>query len=109
MLSTRMIMKKAGLPKQLSYGFASKELSFSSEAREKMLKGCEELADAVQITLGPSGRNVLIDQQFGGVKITKDGVTVAKAIEFSDRFKNMGASLPRLTMRPVTVPLQLPY
>lgn len=58
-----------------------------------MLKGCEQLADAVQITLGPSGRNVLIDQAYGGPKITKDGVTVAKAVEFSDRFMNMGASL----------------
>lgn len=58
-----------------------------------MLEGCDALADAVQVTLGPNGRNVLIDQSFGGVKITKDGVTVAKAIEFSDRFANMGASL----------------
>lgn len=94
MLSTRKLMKRGMLAhKQLSYGFASKELLFSGEAREKMLKGCEELADAVQITLGPSGRNVLIDSSYGSVKITKDGVTVAKAIEFSDRFKNMGASL----------------
>lgn len=58
-----------------------------------MLEGCDALANAVQVTLGPNGRNVLIDQSYGGVKITKDGVTVAKAIEFSDRFSNMGASL----------------
>ena len=58
-----------------------------------MLEGCDALANAVQVTLGPNGRNVLIDQSYGGVKITKDGVTVAKAIEFSDRFANMGASL----------------
>ena len=58
-----------------------------------MLEGCDQLANAVQVTLGPNGRNVLIDQSYGGVKITKDGVTVAKAIEFSDRFANMGASL----------------
>jgi chaperonin GroEL len=58
-----------------------------------MLEGCDQLANAVQVTLGPNGRNVLIDQGFGPVKITKDGVTVAKAIEFSDRFANMGASL----------------
>lgn len=58
-----------------------------------MLEGCDALADAVQVTLGPNGRNVLIDQSYGGVKITKDGVTVAKAIQFSDRFTNMGASL----------------
>lgn len=75
------------------YGFAAKELLFGNEARAKMLEGCDALANAVQVTLGPNGRNVLIDQSFGGVKITKDGVTVAKAIEFSDRFANMGASL----------------
>jgi chaperonin GroEL len=73
--------------------FASKELLFGNEARNKMLEGCDQLANAVQVTLGPNGRNVLIDQGFGPVKITKDGVTVAKAIEFSDRFANMGASL----------------
>ena len=77
----------------LKYGFAAKELKFGNEARTKMLEGCEALANAVQVTLGPNGRNVLIDQSFGGVKITKDGVTVAKSIEFSDRFANMGASL----------------
>jgi chaperonin GroEL len=58
-----------------------------------MLDGCNQLADAVQVTLGPKGRNVVIDQTFGAPKITKDGVTVAKAIEFSDRFENIGASL----------------
>lgn len=75
------------------FSFASKELLFGNEARNKMLEGCDKLADAVQVTLGPNGRNVLIDQGFGPVKITKDGVTVAKAIEFSDKFVNMGASL----------------
>ena len=78
---------------RIKYNFASKELLFGNEARNKMLEGCDALANAVQVTLGPNGRNVLIDQAFGGVKITKDGVTVAKAIEFSDRFANMGASL----------------
>jgi chaperonin GroEL len=58
-----------------------------------MLEGCNKLADAVQVTLGPKGRNVVIDQSFGAPKITKDGVTVAKSIEFSDRFMNIGASL----------------
>ena len=58
-----------------------------------MLEGCDKLADAVQVTLGPRGRNVIIDQAFGAPKITKDGVTVAKAIEFKDRYLNMGASL----------------
>lgn len=58
-----------------------------------MLRGCEKLADAVQVTLGPKGRNVVIDQQFGAPKITKDGVTVAKAIEFSNKYENIGAQL----------------
>ena len=58
-----------------------------------MLKGCERLADAVEVTLGPKGRNVVLDQTFGIPKITKDGVTVAKHIEFSDRYENIGASL----------------
>lgn len=75
------------------YGFASKELKFGNQARNKMLEGCDLLANAVQVTLGPNGRNVLIDSGYGSVKITKDGVTVAKAIEFSDKFANMGASL----------------
>ena len=58
-----------------------------------MLKGCEMLADAVQVTLGPRGRNVVLDRSFGNPKITKDGVTVAKDIEFSNRYHNIGASL----------------
>jgi chaperonin GroEL len=81
------------LSRRSCFGFASKELLFGNEARNRMLEGCDQLANAVQVTLGPNGRNVLIDQGFGPVKITKDGVTVAKAIEFSDRFANMGASL----------------
>jgi chaperonin GroEL len=66
---------------------------FGVEARQMMLKGCERLADAVEVTLGPKGRNVVLDQTFGIPKITKDGVTVAKHIEFSDRYENIGASL----------------
>ena len=58
-----------------------------------MLAGCDKLADAVQVTMGPKGRNVVIEQSYGSPKITKDGVTVAKNIEFSDRFMNLGASL----------------
>ena len=73
--------------------FAAKDIVFGDECRRKMLEGCEKLADAVQVTLGPKGRNVIIDQSFGSPKITKDGVTVAKAIEFSDRYQNLGASL----------------
>lgn len=73
--------------------FASKEIVFGAQCRQKMLEGCEKLADAVQVTLGPKGRNVIIDQTFGAPKITKDGVTVAKNIEFADRQMNLGAAL----------------
>lgn len=73
--------------------FAGKDIIFGDECRRKMLEGCEKLADAVQVTLGPKGRNVILDQSFGSPKITKDGVTVAKAIEFKDRYINLGASL----------------
>ena len=70
-----------------------KDIKFGTEARALMLEGCDMLADAVQVTLGPRGRNVVIDRSFGVPKITKDGVTVAKDIEFSNRFHNVGASL----------------
>ena len=70
-----------------------KEIKFGTEARALMLEGCEMLADAVQVTLGPRGRNVVLDRTFGTPKITKDGVTVAKDIEFSNRYHNIGASL----------------
>jgi len=73
--------------------FMSKDVRFGVDARARMLAGVDRLADAVQVTLGPKGRNVVIEQSYGAPKITKDGVTVAKAIEFKDRFENMGASL----------------
>ena len=73
----------------------AKEVKFSSDARSLMLKGVETLADAVRITLGPKGRNVLLDKSFGAPRITKDGVTVAKEIELSDKFENMGAQMVR--------------
>ena len=72
---------------------AAKELRFSEEARQLMLSGVRELADAVQITMGPRGRNVVIDKSFGAPLVTKDGVTVAKEIEFKEKFKNMGAQM----------------
>merc|ERR1711871_1030051 len=75
-------------------GFA-KVISHGVEGRAKMLAGVNMLADAVQVTLGPKGRNAILDQPFGAPKITKDGVTVAKHIEFSDKFENMGAQLVR--------------
>jgi len=71
----------------------AKDIKFGTEARSQMLEGCEMLADAVQVTLGPRGRNVVLDKTFGIPKITKDGVTVAKEIEFSNRFHNIGANL----------------
>lgn len=78
-------LRKANSVVKPQYSFSGKDIVFGSECREHMLKGCEKLADAVQVTLGPKGRNVVLDQAFGGPKITKDGVTVAKHIEFSDR------------------------
>lgn len=82
--------------KVASRAFATgKDVRFGSEARALMLQGVDKLADAVQVTLGPKGRNALLDQAFGAPKITKDGVTVAKSIEFKDRFQNMGAQLVR--------------
>jgi len=73
--------------------FASKELLFGSQARKQLLEGTRQLCNAVQVTLGPGGRNVLIDQSFGSPKITKDGVTVAKAVELPDKATNIGATL----------------
>ncbi|MBV9576231.1 MAG: chaperonin GroEL [Gammaproteobacteria bacterium] len=72
---------------------AAKELQFSEKARQAMLSGVNDLANAVQITMGPRGRNVVIDKSFGAPLVTKDGVTVAKEIEFKDKFKNMGAQM----------------
>jgi chaperonin GroEL len=66
---------------------------FEDHARAKMLQGVDKLADAVAITMGPTGRNVIIDKSFGGPTVTKDGVTVAKEIELEDRFENMGSKL----------------
>jgi chaperonin GroEL len=74
---------------------AAKEVRFSSEAREKMLRGVDTLANAVKVTLGPKGRNVVIEKSFGAPRITKDGVTVAKEIELEDKFENMGAQMVR--------------
>ncbi|WP_281684555.1 chaperonin GroEL [Thalassobaculum salexigens] len=72
---------------------AAKEVKFGRTAREKMLRGVDILADAVKVTLGPKGRNVIIDKSFGAPRITKDGVTVAKEIELADKFENMGAQM----------------
>jgi len=74
---------------------AAKDVKFSAEAREKMLRGVDTLANAVKVTLGPKGRNVVIEKSFGAPRITKDGVTVAKEIELEDKFENMGAQMVR--------------
>ncbi|MBO3759024.1 chaperonin GroEL [Ciceribacter sp. L1K23] len=74
---------------------AAKEIKFGRTAREKMLHGVDVLADAVKVTLGPKGRNVIIDKSFGAPRITKDGVSVAKEIELEDKFENMGAQMVR--------------
>lgn len=74
---------------------AAKEVKFGQEAREKMLRGVDLLADAVKVTLGPKGRNVVIERSFGAPRMTKDGVAVAKEIELEDRFENMGAQMLR--------------
>jgi chaperonin GroEL len=74
---------------------AAKEVKFGAEAREKMLRGVDILANAVKVTLGPKGRNVVIEKSFGAPRTTKDGVTVAKEIELSDKFENMGAQMVR--------------
>ena len=72
---------------------AAKDVKFGADAREKLLRGVDILADAVQVTLGPKGRNVVLDKSFGAPRITKDGVTVAKEIELADKFENMGAQM----------------
>src|SRR6201995_2867466 len=74
---------------------AAKEVKFNVDARDRLLRGVDILANAVKLTLGPKGRNVVIDKSFGAPRITKDGVTVAKEIELSDKFENMGAQMLR--------------
>src|SRR5687768_15132587 len=74
---------------------AAKEVRFEADARARMLRGVDILANAVKVTLGPKGRNVVLDKAFGAPRITKDGVTVAKEIELKDKFENMGAQMVR--------------
>src|SRR6516165_9132298 len=73
----------------------AKDVKFSGDARQRMLRGVETLANSVKMTLGPKGRNVVIEKSFGAPRITKDGVTVAKEIELEDKFENMGAQMVR--------------
>src|SRR2546430_17648749 len=72
---------------------AAKDVRFHGDARERMLRGVDTLANAVKVTLGPKGRNVVLDKSYGAPRITKDGVTDAKEIELSDKFENMGAQM----------------
>src|SRR6266852_46505 len=74
---------------------AAKEIRFNVDARDRMLRGIDILANAVKVTLGPKGRNVVLDKSYGAPRITKDGVTVAKEIELADKFENMGAQMVR--------------
>src|SRR3954449_6590462 len=74
---------------------AAKDVKFGGDARERMLRGVDILANAVKVTLGPKGRNVILDKSFGAPRTTKDGVTVAKEIELEDKFENMGAQMVR--------------
>ena len=74
---------------------SAKEVRFSVDARDRMLRGIDILNNAVKVTLGPKGRNVVLDKSFGAPRITKDGVTVAKEIELEDKFENMGAQMVR--------------
>ena len=92
---------------------SAKDIRFSSDARDRMLRGVDILNNAVKITLGPKGRNVVIEKSFGAPRITKDGVTVAKEIELADKFENLGAQLMRevaskQTTRPATEPPRRP-
>ena len=72
---------------------SAKDVKFSDEARHRMVRGVNVLADAVKVTLGPKGRNVVLDKAFGSPTVTKDGVSVAKEIELEDKFENMGAQM----------------
>ena len=74
---------------------AAKDVKFSQDARERMLRGVDILANAVKVTLGPKGRNVVLEKSYGAPRVTKDGVTVAKEIELEDKFENMGAQMLR--------------
>src|ERR1700689_2977882 len=74
---------------------SAKDVRFSSDARDRLLRGVDILNNAVKVTLGPKGRNVILDKGFGAPRITKDGVTVAKEIELNDKFENMGAQMVR--------------
>lgn len=85
---------------------AAKDIKFGTDARSKMLKGVETLAKTVKVTLGPKGRNVMLDKSYGAPKLTKDGVSVAKEVALADKFENMGAQLIKeVAQKPQTKPV----
>lgn len=85
---------------------AAKQVLFGDDARVRMVRGINTLANAVKVTLGPKGRNVVLERAFGGPLVTKDGVTVAKEIDLKDKFENMGAQMVReVASRPTTTPV----
>ena len=83
----------------------AKIIKFDTDARTRMLKGVNTLANAVKVTLGPKGRNVVMDKSYGSPKITKDGVSVAKEIELEDKFENMGAQMVKKLQAKLTIML----
>ena len=89
----RTVLRKTCKISLLQRRCYAKDIKFGSEARQAMLAGVDILADAVEVTMGPKGRNVIIEQSWGSPKITKDGVTVAKSIELKDKYQNIGAKL----------------
>jgi chaperonin GroEL len=95
MMARRTVLSQQQFGQQQSASMSAKDIRYGAEARSMLLAGVNKLADAVQVTLGPKGRNVIIDQGWGSPKITKDGVTVAKSIELADPNENMGAQLVR--------------
>lgn len=90
-----LVATRSALRAPLARQMSGKTIKFGVAGRAMMLEGVDKLADAVQVTLGPKGRNAILEQPYGAPKITKDGVTVAKSIEFEDKFQNMGAMLIR--------------
>ena len=86
---------------------ASKDVKFGVDARDRMLRGVDILANAVRVTLGPKGRNVVLDKSYGAPRMTKDGVTVAKEIELEDKFENMGAQMVREVASKSGLPLRV--
>ena len=87
----------------------AKEITFDIDAREQLKQGVDALANAVKVTLGPKGRNVIIEKKYGAPQITKDGVTVAKEIELEDSVNNLGAQLVKEATPQATVQLLLPF